>query len=442
MTSLNLPVVEGRCEDSPNLEVQVELSPKHDFLSKLLQPSNINRVKDYISWQVRMRNAAAEDESTHYSRIPHGTPISINLDPTSACNYACGHCVDLDILNTGKVYDHDKLIDSLDLLHKNGLKSVIVIGGGEPTLYPKFEELIEFIKLREMQAAVVTNGTGMKKIDNVGHLFSKGDWVRLSLDSGTDQTFQAMHKPKGKMQITKEQITLDKICEHVSETREKHSHLNVGFSYIITWKGAYINEQNIVPNIDEIKIATKLARDSGFSYISLKPFLTRASEGAEAVGIDTAKEDSKNILEKIKRNVAEAKKLQNESFKVLESTNLRVLLNGTSGNYMNQPTNCHMTFFRTVMGLEGIANCPVYRRVGRARIGDRDAYFSDSALEQTKIALAENIRTFDANKECKDVTCLYNSANWAIEKLVEQARLNPSIIDKLQSTDERKDYYL
>ena len=46
------------------------------------------------------------------SKVPDFAPISINLDLTTACNYACDHCVDLDILNTGIRFDHDKLLAS------------------------------------------------------------------------------------------------------------------------------------------------------------------------------------------------------------------------------------------------------------------------------------------------------------------------------------------
>ena len=47
-----------------------------------------------------------------------------------------------------------------------------------------------------------------RKIAEVADCLDGDDWVRLSLDSGTDATFQAMHKPK-------KAVTLEQICELV-----------------------------------------------------------------------------------------------------------------------------------------------------------------------------------------------------------------------------------
>ena len=40
---------------------------------------------------------------------PISAPISINLDLTTACNYKCDHCVDMDILNKNINYEHENL---------------------------------------------------------------------------------------------------------------------------------------------------------------------------------------------------------------------------------------------------------------------------------------------------------------------------------------------
>ena len=199
----------------------------YDFTRKLLQPSLFERLKDYVRWQIKIRKG---EESHH----PDIGPVSINLDLTTGCNYECPHCVDLPILNQPIKFNHNELLSSLNLMYEKGLRSAILIGGGEPTLYSKFEDVVKFLKEREVHIGVVSNGTGMRKIENIGHLFTHHDWVRLSLDSGREETFQAMHKPR-------KPITLEKICKDVFSVKEKHPNVNVGFSYIVTWKGAYAN---------------------------------------------------------------------------------------------------------------------------------------------------------------------------------------------------------
>ena len=45
---------------------------------------------------------------------------------------------------------------------------------------------------------------------------------------------------------------------------------------------------------------------------------------------------------------------------------------------------------------------------------------------------------FNAAVECKEVTCLYNHVNWFIEDLIE----HPDKLDRLQPSEDRKDFFL
>jgi hypothetical protein len=54
---------------------------EHDFGSKLRQDATLQRLKDYIQWQ-RMQYRSR-------IRAPSFSPISINLDLTTACNFSC-----------------------------------------------------------------------------------------------------------------------------------------------------------------------------------------------------------------------------------------------------------------------------------------------------------------------------------------------------------------
>src|SRR5262249_2250768 len=147
---------------------RAELAAIHDFAAKLMQPSLLERLKGYVRWQVQVRAAeAAGKPVVELMRGLRDGPVSINLDLTTACNYACDHCVDFDILNTGVRYDHEKLLASLEQLARRGLKSVIVIGGGEPTTYPKFEEAMIRMKDLGLKLGLVTNGTGMAKVREI-----------------------------------------------------------------------------------------------------------------------------------------------------------------------------------------------------------------------------------------------------------------------------------
>lgn len=421
--------------ESTHKEKQVELSPIHDFSAKLRQPSIINVLKDYVNWQVQWRDAYSKGKSIEeiLEHAPNHSPLSINLDVTTACNYRCDHCVDMDILNTGIRYDHDKLKSSLTTLINRGLRSVIIIGGGEPTAYPGFTDIVRHLKDRDIQIGVVTNGSRMTKIAEVANVLTQGDWVRLSLDSGNDETFRAMHKPVSK------KVTLDWICSHIPDIKKINPQFQIGYSFIVVWGDCEANDTQIIDNTDEIIEAAERAKEFEFDYISYKPFLTRAEENnAEIVNLTQEEQSIDKVIEKIRTAINQTKDLENDKFKVIESTNLRVLENGSYKDFIDQPSTCHMQYFRQVLSPLGVFNCPVYRHVPQALLGAKHEYETESMFNETQKNTLRLIEAFDASFECRNVTCLYNHANWFIEDLIR----NPEKVDKLTASEERNDYFL
>ena len=134
---------------------------EYDFSAKLRQVNIIDLLKVYIAWQQKNRS------SNNDVKCPDFAPVSINLDLTSACNFACPHCVDSGILNAGNSLDTDEIKRSLDVLCSRGLLSVILIGGGEPTLHRDFEVIVSYIKEKGLQLGIVTNGSRLEKVKNV-----------------------------------------------------------------------------------------------------------------------------------------------------------------------------------------------------------------------------------------------------------------------------------
>jgi organic radical activating enzyme len=412
---------------------QLELESIHDFAHKLTLPGAKESLQHYVRWQIAQRNAEDTDAvELEPDRVPDFAPISINLDLTTACNYACDHCVDLDILNTGIRFDHAKLMASLELMAERGLKSVIVIGGGEPTLYPKFEEVIRFMKSLGLQIAIVSNGTGNDKIAKVADCMDSQDWVRLSLDSGSDDTFQPMHKPR-------KPFSLLDICAKVPAIKAANPDVVMGFSYIVTWRGANINDTDIVENLHEMAMAAKLARDSEFNYISFKPFLTRdEANNAEVIDIQ-AEQDMLDPIARIQAQLDEALQLESDTFKVHRSTGLKAMLQGRTETLAKQPQQCHMQFFRQVLSPLGLFNCPVYRNQDHGRLGDKNANADELAYDATREVTAKLVRNFNATTECEKVTCLYNDVNWWIEKLI----ANPDVLEALPTDNSAEpDYFL
>lgn len=74
-----------------------------------------------------------------------------------ACNLKCNWCYQREVALSGKEMPVQTAKDLVDLCHDISAKIVILIGG-EPTLYKGFFEVVRYIKSRGMTASVVTNG--------------------------------------------------------------------------------------------------------------------------------------------------------------------------------------------------------------------------------------------------------------------------------------------
>lgn len=381
--------------------------PIHDFAGKLRQPRLWPAVVDYVRWQRALRDARAR--GLREPAAPPLVPLSINLDLTTACNYACDHCIDWDILNSKVRHDDAALRTALANLAAGGMRSVILIGGGEPTLYPGFGEMVQFLKGLRLQVAVVSNGSRNDRILQAAPHFTAGDWVRLSLDAGTDATFRRMHRPSSRT------LTLEEICAHGPRLKACNPAFDLGFSFVITWRGASRDEVAVVENLGEMEAAAALAERSGFDYISFKPFLERAADGAEVMDPAAAEAELRTVVARIRDGIARARRLERPGFRVLESTNLRVLMAGNWRDYTRQPRTCHMQALRQVLTPLGTFNCPAHRGVPKASLGGSGLWAGASAGADATAAI---LQRFDSSKECAQVTCLYHGTNWWLEELI------------------------
>lgn len=385
----------------------------HNFSAKLRQPSVAPTLQAYIDWRRAVRDARASGASE--PEMPEIAPVSINLDLTTACNYRCTHCIDWDILNTKHRLAEADLRESITLMRERGLKSVILIGGGEPTLYPGFVDFTKFLKELGLKVSIVTNGSRGDRLAEVVGDFDSKDWIRMSLDSGSNELFREMHKP------TSAAVTLDAICEWVPKLKAINPSPQIGFSYIIVWSGASRDEHALNENIHEIVMAAERAKAAQFDYIAFKPILERQADGAEVMNPEKAEAREREVVAEIRRQVDLAKELATDTFQVFESTNLRMLEDGSWRDSTRQPKTCHMQALRQVLTPTGVYNCPAHRGVDKATVGPKEAYAGPERAAETGQAVAALLDRFDASHECRNVTCLYHDVNWWIEGLVEGA---------------------
>jgi wyosine [tRNA(Phe)-imidazoG37] synthetase (radical SAM superfamily) len=399
-----------------NSEQDVEKYKIHNFIKKLFQEDIFDKLMGYIDFRIKTRQGS-------YIKPEKIAPISINLDLITACNYYCDHCIDLEILNNGHLLKFENIKKIISPWVENGLKSVIVIGGGEPVLHPDFEEVITFLKEKGLELGIASNGSRMSRLAKIAHLLNERDWIRLSLDAGRDETFQRIHNPKQK-------TNLDRILAEVKKMRQKYSGYQMGFSYLVISDEQVANHKHLVNNIGEIALAAKKAKEKGFSYFSVKPFIS--PEGHRPT------EFQRQGIKEIAKQVKLAKELEDAQFKVIESVNLLALLNDFNPNLRKQPKTCHAQFFRLSVCPDGVFNCTLWRGFEMSYLIDTQQEVNARFFEKLGDSLLGHLENFDASKECGEVSCIYHDFNWFIEEMIN----HPEKIKYLEKTEDFYDYFL
>ncbi|HET8685738.1 MAG TPA: radical SAM protein, partial [Methanosarcina sp.] len=71
--------------------------------------------------------------------------LAIRLETNKSCNLRCRYCYAQSGEDSAKVADFNNLKRIISEAKELGIRSVVVIGGGEPTLYPNFRDLTAYI---------------------------------------------------------------------------------------------------------------------------------------------------------------------------------------------------------------------------------------------------------------------------------------------------------
>jgi MoaA/NifB/PqqE/SkfB family radical SAM enzyme len=177
-------------------------------------------------------------------------PVHVQIILSDLCNQACHFCAYRDPTYTSSVLFHvehnynpnrmlavEKVMEILDDCVEMGVRAVQFTGGGEPTIHPKFQFIVNTASRLGLKWALVTNGVMHQ------HDLSEAAWIRVSLDAGCEETYMRIRRcPKGHFQ-------------RALKTIEKN---RCGVGFVITPE-----------NWSEVYTAAALAKNSGASNIRI-----------------------------------------------------------------------------------------------------------------------------------------------------------------------------
>lgn len=113
-------------------------------------------------------------------KMGYGTPISLQVGPTSRCNLKCTFCS-----NVNRKSHEDLDIRELSVLmyelRELGLKTIEWTGGGDPTCYEYINEAIDIASHLKLEQGMITNGILLTK--NLQWMsLQRLKWLRISMN--------------------------------------------------------------------------------------------------------------------------------------------------------------------------------------------------------------------------------------------------------------------
>lgn len=174
--------------------------------------------------------------------------ITCEIDLSNRCQNGCSFCMFKEYRKAAPVdLNHVVCYDLLYDLKAMGVRSITFTGGGEPTLHPRFESIVNIAKAYEFELGLITNGITLAEHDE--DFYKQFRFVRISLDAGTKETYAKI----------KSNDAFDEVMSYLY-TKRLQSVTQVGVSYVVCEE-----------NKDEIRLAQSLVRGRRIRYIQFKP---------------------------------------------------------------------------------------------------------------------------------------------------------------------------
>ena len=174
-------------------------------------------------------------------------PISVELTLTNACNMNCVYCSDRMLRERQGKGEYITLAQFQQLfqdLAQGGTQGVVIEGGGEPTLYSHFEEVVRAARAAGLAVGLITNGSQHLAPE----ILREMEWIRVSLDASTAEEYQDI---KG---VPFFERVMGNIAHYVKHCK------TVGVGYVVTSK-----------NISQVEPLVLRLRELKVSYVQMRP---------------------------------------------------------------------------------------------------------------------------------------------------------------------------
>ena len=236
------------------------------------------------------------DRIVEFVETGNTPPILIEVDPSNACNHACSFClssyIHFDKYKGTETFSRvlmprDMLMSLCREFVEMDVRAVNWTGGGEPTLNQHLKEAIQYCGIHGIKMGMFTNGTLFDKYDMFEILVDYMTWVRISVDCGTEETYNSVRIPKGEANWNK---MLSNMTKLIDVNKSKGNKLDIGVGFVIS-----------PDTYHEIIDFANTFKDMDLKYCQYKPEIIIREEGGQQRDIEFWEDQVQPLLDKAKK---------------------------------------------------------------------------------------------------------------------------------------------
>lgn len=227
-------------------------------------------------------------------------PIHIDVGLAKGCNIHCHYCFgalqgNIYKRGQGLFFPRDSLLDYMRSAGKMGVRSMGLIGEGEPTLNPALEEAIIVGAQSGIDMALATNGILFKPTKEV---LQNLKWVRYNISAASKESYRILHNSED----------FDKVIESISQSvelkKQQGLEVTVGLQMVLTPR-----------DIDEVVPLSRLGKKLGVDYLVIKQC---SDTQTSSLGVFNKVEENKKRYEEV---LKEASTMSSDNYDVIVKWN-------------------------------------------------------------------------------------------------------------------------
>lgn len=181
-------------------------------------------------------------------KIP--TPVRVVLEPTNRCNHNCFFCYYSNFRSDNPVsLSREKLFELAEDFKQMDVKSVSLVGGGEPMLHPAIYDFIHRCYENKILISITTNGSVFKDSE-IDTIVRASTYIRVSLNAATAETHNLINAPKGNQ--------FERILNNIEKLRKHRD--KIGANMLIGIRNA-IHDKNFHEIAEMVALAERLKVD-------------------------------------------------------------------------------------------------------------------------------------------------------------------------------------